>query len=225
MLYKTKGIVLRKTKFSDNSFILLTYTELFGLQSYIVQGINKKNTSIKPSYLSELSLLELNIYKQENKSIQRIKDARLHSNSPGLSNNPHKTEITFFISEILVQCIQEEEQNVELFSFIETTCNTLNDKNDSLAAFPIAFMVKLSEFLGLSLIYYLFHENDETQSIFSKEETKILRSLFEWDFVESIKINSQQKRVLLQKLIQYYQSHLHNLKSLKSLQIIQDMYE
>ena len=48
MLHNTKGIVLRVTKYGDTSVIASIYTELFGLQQYIVKGvrtISKKGAS------------------------------------------------------------------------------------------------------------------------------------------------------------------------------------
>jgi DNA repair protein RecO (recombination protein O) len=39
MLHNTKGIVLRVTKYGDTSIITSIYTELFGLQQYIVKGV------------------------------------------------------------------------------------------------------------------------------------------------------------------------------------------
>jgi DNA repair protein RecO (recombination protein O) len=39
MLHNTKGIVLRVTKYGDTSIILTAYTELFGVQQYMVKGV------------------------------------------------------------------------------------------------------------------------------------------------------------------------------------------
>ena len=39
MLHNTKCIVLRVTKYGDTSIIMTAYTELFGLQQYMVKGV------------------------------------------------------------------------------------------------------------------------------------------------------------------------------------------
>ena len=47
MTHKTKGIVLRTIQYGETSIITSVYTELFGLQSYIVKGVrqsSKKNS-------------------------------------------------------------------------------------------------------------------------------------------------------------------------------------
>ena len=38
-LHKTKGIVLRSVKYGETSIIVTIFTELFGVQSYLVNGI------------------------------------------------------------------------------------------------------------------------------------------------------------------------------------------
>ena len=41
MLYKTRGIVFRFVKYGETSIIVTIFTELFGLQSYIVNEEGK----------------------------------------------------------------------------------------------------------------------------------------------------------------------------------------
>ena len=38
-LHKTKGIVLRAVKYGETSMVVSIFTELFGLQSYLVNGV------------------------------------------------------------------------------------------------------------------------------------------------------------------------------------------
>ncbi len=39
MIHKTKGIVLKTVKFGETSLVVTAFTEMFGLQSYMVNGI------------------------------------------------------------------------------------------------------------------------------------------------------------------------------------------
>jgi len=43
MIFKTRGIVFRFTKFKETSIIVTIFTEVFGLQSYIVNGVRSKS--------------------------------------------------------------------------------------------------------------------------------------------------------------------------------------
>ena len=47
MISKTKGIVLRTVKYGETSVVVTIFTELFGLQSYLVNGVRASNTNPK----------------------------------------------------------------------------------------------------------------------------------------------------------------------------------
>ena len=39
MTHKTKGIVLRTVKYGETSLVVIMFTELFGIQTYMVNGV------------------------------------------------------------------------------------------------------------------------------------------------------------------------------------------
>src|ERR1043165_6122519 len=76
MTHKTKGIVLRTIKYGETSVITAVYTELFGLQSYIVKGVRQstKKAESKSSYFQAAAMLEMEVYHNELKNLQFIKE-------------------------------------------------------------------------------------------------------------------------------------------------------
>ncbi len=54
MIHSTKGIVLRTVKYGETSVIVTIYTELFGAQSYLVNGVrtSSKKGRAGPTYSS-----------------------------------------------------------------------------------------------------------------------------------------------------------------------------
>jgi DNA repair protein RecO (recombination protein O) len=76
MIHKTKGIVLRSVKYGETSVIVTILTELFGLQSYLVNGIRKQSGKpvSKQDCSNPLAILDLVIYHQETKNLQRLKE-------------------------------------------------------------------------------------------------------------------------------------------------------
>ncbi len=59
MLTTTRGIVLHHFKYSEKSIIAKIYTEKFGLQSYIINGVRSAKSKNKAVYLQPLSLGEI----------------------------------------------------------------------------------------------------------------------------------------------------------------------
>jgi DNA repair protein RecO (recombination protein O) len=42
MTHKTKGIVIRTVKYGETSLIATVFTSLFGVQTYLINGVRKK---------------------------------------------------------------------------------------------------------------------------------------------------------------------------------------
>ncbi|HVX28452.1 MAG TPA: recombination protein O N-terminal domain-containing protein, partial [Parafilimonas sp.] len=76
MTHKTKGIVLRTISYGETSIITSVYTELFGLQSYIVKGVRQstKKTQAKTAYFQPAAILEMEVYHNNLKNLQFIKE-------------------------------------------------------------------------------------------------------------------------------------------------------
>ena len=76
MLHKTKSIILKTVKYGETSLIVAAYTELFGIQSYLVNGVrtSSKKGSGKANLFQPGSILELIVYHNDLKNLQRIKE-------------------------------------------------------------------------------------------------------------------------------------------------------
>jgi hypothetical protein len=61
MVHKTKGIILRTVKYGETSLVATIFTEQFGLQSYLVNGVRtatKKGTA-KANLFQPSAILDL----------------------------------------------------------------------------------------------------------------------------------------------------------------------
>src|SRR5688572_20193898 len=78
MVHKTKGIVLRSVKFGETSLVVTMFTELFGLQSYLVNGVRtvSRKGSAKANLFQPSSILELEAYHNDFKNLQRLREFR-----------------------------------------------------------------------------------------------------------------------------------------------------
>ena len=74
MLHKVKGLVLSYIKFKETSVIVKIFTDRFGLQSYIINSVRSSKSKNKIALLQQLSLLEMVVYKNDSKDIQRVSE-------------------------------------------------------------------------------------------------------------------------------------------------------
>ena len=239
MLYSTRGIVLHQIKYSENSIIAKIYTEQLGLQSYMIKGARGKKSSIKANMIQPMALLDMIVYKREKNTLQTIKELRNTHPQSSIAFDIHKSSIALFINEILNKCIREEEPNGSLFAFIHNAIHILDLKTGNYANFHLLFLIKLSKYLGFEPQDNYTNENnlfDLREGLFKNcppahhhfmpyplsEHMHYLISL-SFDRIHELKINTQERRILLQKLIEYYELHITRLSDIKSHQILESV--
>src|SRR6478735_5317875 len=121
MLHKTRGIVLKTTDYGESSVIVQVFTEKFGLQSYIINGVKKSKAKISRNMLQPLHLLDMVVYHKNAGSVQRISELK---NSPVLLTLPYdvvKSSIAMFLNEVLYKSIKQQSADENLFDFVFST--------------------------------------------------------------------------------------------------------
>ncbi|RZK72244.1 MAG: DNA repair protein RecO, partial [Pedobacter sp.] len=101
MLHKTRGIILKTTLYSESSVVVQIFTEKFGIQSYMINGVKKPRAKISMNMLQPLHLVDMVVYHKHNTSIQRVSELRP---SPVYSSIPYnivKSTVTQFLNEVL----------------------------------------------------------------------------------------------------------------------------
>ena len=113
--------MLRTVKYGETSLIIAAYTELYGLQSYIVQGVraSSKKGGAKANYFQPGSMLELVVYHHDLKNLQRIKEFRWSFLYTELFADVIKNSVMLYMMELLQKCVKQPENNPDLFYFVE----------------------------------------------------------------------------------------------------------
>jgi DNA repair protein RecO (recombination protein O) len=227
MHHQTKGIVLSNTKYAETSIICKIYTELFGLQSYIINGVRKKKG--KSIYYQPLSILELNVLHKEKKRLQRIKESKPFYQYQSLPYAVTKSAIAFFIAEILQKCLKEEEENSALFNFLTNSLIKL-DKETLNPQFHLEFLIELSMYLGFypntQNIHFPFFDLINGTFTSSKPDHKhyINDTKPLIDLIEGRVVEKSQKKIVLEKIIEYYKLHIEGFKKLNSKTVLETIF-
>ena len=235
MLHKTRGIALHTVKFSETSIIARIYTELFGLQSFLIKGSRRKGATIKPGFFQPLTLLDLTIYHKEKNTLQSIREVHFSDPYQTIPFDIRKSSMTLFINELLYKTIREEEPNPGLFEFIYTSCIQL-DRIETVNHFHLMFAIRLTRYLGIlprqdyssrKPVFNLregeFQESIPDHFYFMDPELSKLfyRFLSETtEAIEKLRVPLKTRTLLLDKVIQYYQLHLPGFTGLKSQEIL-----
>jgi len=62
MLHHTEGIVLGSLKYKESSLIVKIFTNAFGMQSYVVNGVRSSKSQGKTALYQPLTLLDMVVY-------------------------------------------------------------------------------------------------------------------------------------------------------------------
>src|ERR1043165_1144267 len=109
MIQKTKSIVLRSVKYGETSLVVTMFTELFGLQSYMVNGIrmaSKKSGGGKAMFFQPAAILDLVAYHNEFNNLQRIREYKWDYLYQNVLSDVRKNSVALFMVELLSKCLK-----------------------------------------------------------------------------------------------------------------------
>lgn len=243
MLHKTRGIVLKTIKYGDTSAIVNIFTELFGVQSYMVNGVRSSKPKAKGNLLQPGNILELVVYHYEQKSIQRISEFKLGYIYTSLHFNIVKNTVALYMIELLQKSLREPEQQPDLYHFSEQALQALDVAPLPIAAnLPLYFTLKLAEHLGFRLngryseyAHYLdLQEGSFTDlpphhsNYLDAANSEITDKLFQcksWEALGEINMNKDRRRKLLYSYLDFFKLHMPDFQELNSPPILHEILD
>jgi DNA repair protein RecO (recombination protein O) len=220
MLHHTRGIVLRTTPYSDTSVVAQIFTEKFGIQAYLINGVKRAKSKIPANILQPLHLLEMVVYYKQNTQLQRVAEARA---LPVFSSIPYhllKNTIAQFLNEVLYKSIRAQQADPALFEFLFSAIAWFDEFDGEVVNFHLIFLMKLSRFLGFSpremenssQKYFDLQAGHFTSVMpehpyfVDNQDGLLLLQLFNVRFADtdSLKFSNTQRRQLLDKILIFY---------------------
>lgn len=242
-LHKTKGIVLRTVKYGETSIIVTIFTELFGVQSYLVNGVRastKKGTG-KANLFQPSAILDLVVYHNELKHLNRIKEFKWSYLYKNIFSDVPKNAVSLFMVELITKCLKQPEGNPELFHFTEDVFIKLDECNVGIMAnLPLFFTLHLPFHFGFRITDNYSEENpylDLKEGVFVNEQphhphflegqqaaaTSQLLKVMQPEELADIKLNHDFRRNLLYVYETYYALHIHDFGTMKSLPVLREI--
>lgn len=220
MLHKTRGIVFRFTKYGDTSIIVNIFTERFGLQAYMINGVRSKSSKSKIALYQPLTLLDLVVYYRENANINRIKEVKCLYPFQSLAIDIRKSAIGMFMGEILNKTVKEESHAKEVFEFLFQSLVTLDAAETKYENFHLIFLVKLSRYLGFGA-----HNLNEVlgSRVADGDVENLLIKLIDANYHDEFVISGIQRRIILDYLLQFFNDHIDTLGEVRSIQVLREV--
>jgi len=240
-LHQTKGIVLRTVKYGETSLIVTVYTELFGIQAYLVNGVRSSSRKGpgKANLFQPAAILDLVVYHQEMKNLQRIREFRWGYLYSHIFFDVMKNAVALYMVEILQKCLRQPEPNPDLFYFIEDAFIHLDGSEGTvLANYPLFFVLHLAGFLGFRIgdnyadrtpvldlregvfVHEHPHHPDYLEGQFGYTTALLLRARKPEELGE-ITLNQEQRRRLMQAYLAFYAFHVPDFGEMRTVNVLQ----
>ena len=243
MTHKTKGIVLRTTKYGETSLIVSIYTELFGIQSYLVKGVRQqsKRSSGKGIFFQPAAMLDMVVYHNEFKNLNFIREYQWDYLYTDVLSDVIKNTVATFVVEVLTHSLKQPEANPALFYLASDTFKQLDNGNSTLTAnLPLYFILHLGSELGFRIqgnycrdtpICDLYGgtfiaarpEHNYYLETTAAETTSRFLNMHFYNELEDFHLSKNLRRDLLLAYQQYMALHVNDFGEIRSLPILHEI--
>lgn len=233
----TNAIVLSTLKYGDTSLIVKCFTQEEGIKSYMIRGVLKsKKGKLKTAYFQPLNQLQLVASHNNKNTLNTIKEVQVVNYYQTIYTSIIKQAIVMFLSEVLANIIREEEKNITLYNYLETSLIWL-DTHDSIANFHLLFLLNLSRFLGFypdtrkdglgfNLLEGNFTNSVNHKLTISGKEIIAFKKLLgiNFDAIHKVSFHKKERQAILNIIIRYFELHLDGFKEPKSLRVLETVF-
>ncbi len=240
MYEKLRGVVLNTIRYSDKHNIVHIYTDGRGLMSFAVPLGKTQAARMRNALLMPLSLVDLEADVRPGRDLAVMRE--IHRNFPlaTIYSDPVKNAISLFISELLAHVIQEPEGNDPLFRYIEQAVQLLEQLPGHVANFHICFLYHLGAHLGIQPNVESHHDGywfDMTDGVFvpapvsghmnlQPSEAQVIHLLSRMTFsnMAVFRFNREERNRVLDVIISYYRLHNAAIGTLRSPDILKQLF-
>lgn len=236
MILETEGIILHTLKYSESSVIAQIYTKDYGIGSYIMSNV--RGTRSKMAFFQPLSIVSIQAYRKKNVKIHRLKEIAFQEICVDISSNIYKSAISLFIGEIVNKMFHEEEEHSEFYDYFKRFVLILEHEKTSFADLHILFLYQSTHFLGVYPhinysenapffdIYKGCYTSVFSDSSIDKSKNLLVFKVWGCNSLDTIlHINREERKFLLHTIIAYLDIHIHRIGNVKSLEILEKIFD
>lgn len=241
MQQKTRAIVLRCLKYSDQKVIVDFYTEVYGRLTSMVKLSQNAKGKMKKQFFQPLTMLQIEIDYRQNQQMQKLTDVALEHPWTTLNIDPAKMTVGMFLAEVLYYATRQEQQDTPLYSFLSASLSWLDYTDASVGNFHIAFLVRLSRYLGFMPVADDYADGcifDLRTGEFARlvpthhdflnpKDSAFMFHLLRISYhnMHLYRMTRQERQHCLDIIIIYFRLHVPSFPELKSLSVMKEIFD
>ena len=237
--YKARGIVLGTLKYGEKGVVVHMLTDVYGRQSYMIQGVRSASRGSKMALLQPIFAVEFEGLQSSKMSMHRLKDLGSGIVLQSIPFDVRKSTIALFMADVLYHLIRDNESVDFLFDFVWGSVAALDALEEGVANFHLWFLANLSRPLGFS------PDNEYVDGAWldmrdghftpdaplpgvalSPENARILHDMLECDvrYLGEIGLNRGERVEFLEAMLRYYALHLDSIRKVESLRVLKEVF-
>ena len=241
MTEKIVALVLNVRKYNDKNVIVTAYTRSRGRLSFISPLGTGKASNARRARLQPLSLITTELNYKPGTELQRLGSISLVEPWNDLYFNNTKRSLSLFISEFLYRLLIATMPEENLFDFLVDSLRLLDRMEEGTGDFHIPFLVSMLSYAGIQPDISGYAEDKifdfNTGSFqYSEEAGPIALSPFEskavkfvarlnYNNIKKVRLNNVSRRQILYGLLNYFSFHYPGISSLKSVEVLREIFE
>lgn len=240
-MQKTLRILpLRLIAYSDKSSILTAFSREMGAISFVVPSGKGPAAARRRALLAPLTPLEVEATIKPGKDVHTFHDPRPLLALHCVQTDPVRVALVMFLSEVLQPILRQSDGDAQVFDFIVEAITLLNEESTATANFHLAFLIGLASVLGIApdagsyqpgrvfdMVDACFRQSAALHGrTLMPEESVVAERLLRmtWENMACYRFSSSQRAKALNFILEYYTLHYANLSSLKSLDVLHDLF-
>ena len=239
MLTSSTGIVLRVVRHTDAARICEVLTREAGCISFIVRVASSKRGAAMRSALQPLGRLEAEWDQRAGRDLASPRNLRPIPYTT-IPFEPSKAAMALFLADFLHFAVRSEPPQQALFDYVWQSLEWFDTSEHGYANFHVAFLLRLSRFLGFCPTietfqpgaYFDMQNSEFTMShpahsyFLPPAEAALLPDLLRMDFatMHLFRMTGRQRSELLRFAATYYRLHVPSFPELPSLSVLSEVF-
>ena len=241
MKQKMQFIALRTVRHNDRHSILSAYSAECGRVAFAIPAGAGKEASRRRALLMPMSIVECVADIKPGREVSLMSEPRALAPLMGLRTNPIKSSIALFLAEVLGVVLRDGPPDSTLYKYICSSIEVLDllPSNRS-ANFHVCFLWGLGRFIGIEPDT----EEYRTGMVFDMQDGRFRMSAplhpnyldsersqavaavsrMKYATMHLFKMSRAQRNELLDGILRYYSMHYAGLQSLRSLEVLRELF-
>jgi len=240
MLTASDGILLKKTPYADNKYMLKILTPEKGIGTFSLKvSSSSRNSSMRSILGQTLPLIHFVAYGKPDADISSVRQMNIDVSYINIPHDFIRQSVAMFVNEMVLQTLRMPNRDETMYGFLKNALLHLDSGSVHLANYPLWFSVALARYLGIGplmpsceedivfdLVSGSFMQSSALPGVQLNPELSamLLQFIIASDQIPDIVIDRKDRKALLSFMIDFFSFHSDFDPQIRSADILHAVF-